>query len=138
MGLSSSGGTGGVRGGNHNIELSEIKFTKEKVAREIRLLKKNKAPGEDGLGSTFIKELEEEIAEPLTILFEKSIKEGVVPVDWKVASIVPVFKKGVKNDPGNYRPVSLTSQVGKLMGRVVKRDLVEFVEGNGFIRNSKH
>ena len=45
--------------------------------------------------------MEAEIAEPLTILFDKSIKKGVVPFDWKVANIVPVFKKGDRTDPGS-------------------------------------
>ena len=43
------------------------------------------------------------------MIFNKSLKEGVVPNSWKEAEVVPIFKKGKRDDPGNYRPVSLTS-----------------------------
>lgn len=129
---------GGIRCTGGIYDKTDVEFTREKVAKEIQLLKKNKSAGEDGLGSSFIKELERDIAEPLAVLFGNSFNEGVVPVDWKLANISPIFKKGAKNDPSNYRPVSLTSQVGKLMERVVKRELVEFLEGNGLIRDSQH
>ena len=43
------------------------------------------------------------------MIFNKSLKEGVVPKSWKEAEVVPIFKKGKRDDPGNYRPVSLTS-----------------------------
>ena len=48
------------------------------------------------------------------------MQEGIVPQDWKDAIVVPIFKKGVKSEPSNYRPVSLTSVVCKLMERIVK------------------
>jgi len=44
---------------------------------------------------------------------QRSLIEGFVPDDWKIADVTPILKKGVKSDPGNYRPVSLTSQIGK-------------------------
>ena len=46
---------------------------------------------------------------PFTIIFNKSLSEGVVPDSWKEAEVVPIFKKRKRDDPGNYRPVSLTS-----------------------------
>jgi len=89
------------------------------LVRELRDKKGNKAAGEDGLGSTFIKEIEYAFAAPLAVLFRKSLDDGVVLVDWKVSNITPIYKKGPKQDPGNYRPVSLTSQVGKVMESVI-------------------
>lgn len=49
---------------------------------------------------------------------EVSWESGEVPADWKLANIVLIFKKGKKKDPGNYRPVSLTSVPGKIKGRI--------------------
>lgn len=120
------------------VKLEVIEFTEENVAREIQRLKKNKAAGEDGLVSSFIKELEGDIAAPLAVLFNKSFREGLVPVDWKSANISPIHKKGSRSDPGNYRPVSLTSQVGKLMERVIKSEMVKFLEGNKVLKDSQH
>ena len=51
---------------------------------------------------------------PLAKVFNLSLKEGIVPSEWKEANITPLFKKGSKNKPENYRPVSLTSVVRKL------------------------
>ena len=49
-----------------------------------------------------------------------------------------IFKGGTKKDPGNYRPVSMTSQIGKLMERIIKNQLVGYLEENGLIYNSQH
>ena len=68
-------------------------------------------------------ELADEIAEPLAAIFQNSLETGEVPRSWKVADIVPIFKKGMKSVPGNYRPVSLTSHIGKLMEKIIKEEI---------------
>ena len=62
-----------------------------------------------------LREMAELIAKPLSVIFEKSHRIGEVPVDWRKSNVTPVFKKGKKEDPGNYKPVSLTSVPGKVM-----------------------
>ncbi|KFQ08859.1 hypothetical protein N330_09866, partial [Leptosomus discolor] len=74
---------------------------------------KSKGPG--GMYPWVLRELAEVIARPLSILFGKSWGTGEVPEDWRKANVTPVFKKGKKEDLGNYRPVSLTSIPGKVM-----------------------
>ena len=53
-------------------------------------------------------------------IFVSSLATGEVPEDWRIANVVPLFKKDSKNNPGNYRPVSLTSVVGKLLERILR------------------
>src|SRR5277367_6601805 len=90
------------------------------------------------MDSSFIKEIGDSLAGPLMELFNKSLLEGKVPDDWKVADVTPVYKKGSKQDQGNYRPVSLTSHVGKLMERILKEKIVEFLEETKLLGESQH
>ncbi|CAM5107883.1 unnamed protein product [Natator depressus] len=85
-----------------------------------------------------LKVLTEEISEPLLIIFEMSWKMGEIPEEWKRANIVPIYKKGNKDNPGNYRPVSLTSVPGKIMQQIIKQSICKYLEDNKVISNSEH
>ncbi|KGL72764.1 RNA-directed DNA polymerase from mobile element jockey, partial [Tinamus guttatus] len=89
------------------------------VREHLRKLNTHRSMGPDGMHPRVLQELAEVIAKPLSIIFERSWRTGEVPEDWKKANVMPVFKKGKKEDPGNYRPVSLTSVPGKPMERLI-------------------
>ena len=59
-------------------------------------------------------------------MFNLSLEEGIVPLEWKEANIIPLFKKGSRNKSENYRPVSLTSVICKLLERLITDHLVDF------------
>ena len=78
------------------------------TAKKIKKMKDNKSPGVDGIPPKLLKEIVEQISTPLVKLFNLSLEEGIVPLEWKEANSTPLFKKGSRNKPENYRPVSLT------------------------------
>ncbi|XP_075789726.1 uncharacterized protein LOC112544972 [Pelodiscus sinensis] len=75
--------------------------------------------------------------EPLAIIFENSWRLGEIPDDWKKAN-VPIFKKGKKDNPGNYKLVSLTSVPRKIMEGILKESILKHLEEGKVIRNSQH
>ncbi len=74
----------------------------------------------------------------LAEIFNTSLNDGTVPEDWRSANVTPIYKKGAKSDPGNYRPVSLTSVSCKLMERLVKDKLMDHFLSNNLILPSQH
>ena len=100
------------------------------VRDRLKELKPGKFAGPDGIHSRVEVETQEQCVRPLTIIFNKSLREGVVPDTWKEAEVVPIFKKGKRDDPGNYRPVSPKSVCGKIMKKIVRNEIVGHLERN--------
>ena len=85
-----------------------------------------------------LKPLAEVLAPPLTRLFKTSMDDRRLPQSWKMAQIVPIHKDGSREEVGNYRPVSLTSTILKVMERIICRQIANFLTDCGIISNSQH
>ena len=92
--------------GSEGERLGQLVVTPEVVANIINNMKENKSPGVDGIAPKIRKETVEQICTPLGHVFNMSLQEGIVPLEWKEANIIPLFKKGSRNKSVNYRPVS--------------------------------
>ena len=118
--------------------LGPLVVTPELVAYKIKAMKDNKSPGVDGIPPKVLMETVEQISIPLARVFNLSLKEGVVPFEWKEANIIPLFKKGSRNKSENYRPVSLTSVICKLLERLIKDHMVDFLVKHKLLNSSQH
>jgi hypothetical protein len=118
--------------------LSDIVCTKEGVVEILSQLKTDKSPGIDGLHPKFLYEVRNEISEVLSTIFNESIRTGVVPSDWKDALVTPLFKKGNRSEPGNYRPVSLTCILCKVLEKIVKERLLDHLTKYRILKDSQH
>ena len=117
--------------------LNNISITKDKIMKVLQKLKTNKSPGPDDIHPRIIKALREELLEPLYILFTSSLHEGVVPDDWKIANVTAIFKNSNKSDPGNYRPVSLTSVLCKVMETMLREEIIQHMKENKLFHNKQ-
>ena len=107
------------------------------MEKALSALNQNKSPGPDNIHPHFLKNTSKVLAHPFTILFNKTLSEGYIPDDWKSAEVRPIFKKGDKSQPGNYRPVSLTSVVCKVMEGFIKKSLYNHLIDNNILCNEQ-
>ena len=119
-------------------QLKDFCISKERVLKVIRSLKVNKSPGIDGFHPRVLKELDDIISDPITIIYKKSIEESVLPKQWKEAEITPIFKKDERHLPKNYRPVSLTSIICKIIEKLVVEDIVNHIKSNQLNSDRQH
>ncbi|BHF61984.1 hypothetical protein SprV_0100496500 [Sparganum proliferum] len=112
--------------------------TKAIVQQEVLKLKEAKSPGPDEIPAKLLKELATELAETLCLLFQASLDAGRLPPEWKTAWISPIHKSGSRASANNYRPVSLASICCKVMERIIKRELMRFLEQHHLLSNAQH
>ena len=113
-----------------NTVLTNMEFTEEDVKKKLKKLKPEKSPGPDGMHPKVLVELSDYLAKPLTILYHRSLQESIVPEEWKKSNVTPIFKKGIKSSTSNYRPVSLTSVLCKIMESLVRDELMSHMNMN--------
>ena len=99
---------------------------------------KIKSPGPDAIHPHLLKNCADLLALPLSCIFQKSFQNSCLPDDWKSAVVTPLFKKGSKLDPGNYRPVSLTCVSCKVMEAIIRDYVFEQLKNSESLSASQH
>ena len=98
--------------------LSQINCVELEI-ENIEVLDPYKASGDDGISHKMLKGVSKTVSKPLCISMNRSFHEGIFPDIWKLANVIPIFRKGDKSQPSNYRPVALLSCNGKLQEVIV-------------------
>lgn len=124
---------------NHNgCVIEDIDVNVKEIEDLLNELNVNKAMGPDGVHPKLLKECNKALAVPITLLIRESLDSGSVPLLWLLAAVCPIYKKGDKLDPLNYRPVSLTCVLCKICEKLIRKALVKHLEDNKIITDSQH
>ena len=102
----------------------DINLSTERIKELLNSVNTNKAGGPDEIPGIVVKRCSGVLAEPLSIIFRIICNTGIVPSEWKLSNVVPISKKGDKKDIKNYRPISLTSIIAKVMERIIHEELL--------------
>ncbi|GAB0197903.1 mitochondrial enolase superfamily member 1 [Grus japonensis] len=110
----------------------------EMVSNLLQHIDTHKSMWPDGIHPRVLRELAEVLTKPLSIIYQLTWLTGEVLVDWRLANVMPIHKKGQQEDLGNYRPVSLTSVPGNVMEQIILSAIMRHVQDNQVIRPSQH
>ena len=122
---------------SHN-QINSLIIAEEDLLQKLSQLNISKAMGPDKIHAWILKEGRYGLCKPLSMLYNLSLKCSKLPTDWKQAIVTPIFKKGCRHDPNNYRPVSLTSQVCKVLEFFVSSSITNFLTQNNLITQHQH
>ena len=116
--------------------LSSVSFSQDDIAKIIQNLDPNNAQGNDNISIRMLKISESSICKPLEMIFKQSIETGVFPSEWKKVNLVPIRKKGDNQTLENYRPVPLLPTCGKILERLMFKEMFNFFIENKFISSN--
>ena len=124
---------------DENIDpLQSTEMLIDDIFKKLKSLDVTKAAGPDNLYPRFLKECAQELAVPLEKIFSSTLNDGVVPEEWKKANITPIYKKGSRSRPENYRPISLTNVACKIFESLLKHRIVEYLTDNRILLDTQH
>ena len=117
--------------------ISDIVVTETKVKSLLKALNVSKSTGPDNFHPRFLKETADNISYPIMILFNKSLSEGILPSDWKLANVTSIFKSGDKTKSSNYRPISITSILCRMLESIIKNAVMEHCKDNNIFTDAQ-
>lgn len=112
-------------------------LTEPETVEIIGQLKNNKSPGLDGITARSLKEIKDEIKEPLTFVINKIMELGVWPSLFGVGVVTPIFKCGDPLEVANYRPITVISNLAKVAEKVLKRRICDFLDKNDILSSQQ-
>ena len=120
------------------IVLNDFNFSVEDIIKAIDEINVNSSGPDFSIPAPVLKNCKNVLSKPLLLLWDHSFKHGIVPTFYKHQLITPVFKKGSRSLPANYRPVSLTAHEIKIFERILRAKMVDFLEENNLLCHQQH
>ena len=117
--------------------MPEIIITTPGVQKLISEINPHKTHSPDNIPARVVKESQSVLAPMLTHLFQQSLHTGEIPPEWKLAYVTPIYKKGNREDPKNYRPVSLTSIISKTMEHILSSQIMNHLESHNVLTSTQ-
>lgn len=117
---------------------SDLDFNMEDIEEAIDDLSVTSAAGPDGFPTILLKNCKSILCKPLFTLWRKSLDLGIAPHQLKQSHVVPIHKGGSNAVPANYRPVALTSHIIKIFEKIVRKQIVAFMENNNMFNPTQH
>ena len=118
--------------------LTDLEITDQMISVAIRDLKPNSAAGPDGLAPIFLQKCEKSFIHPLKYIYTNSISTGSVPDIFKIGIITPIHKGGNRSEPKNYRPITLTSILCKVLEKIILKPIVIHLRDNLLYNERQH
>ena len=115
--------------------MNDIWITENGVIKLLKDRNPHKPSGPDQIPTRLLKLCASELA---PAIYQTSLDSGTVPSDWKEALITPLFKKGERNVASNYRPVSLTSVVSKILEHIVHSSIMRHLDHHNILTDCQH
>ena len=109
----------------------------DEILKIIRSFKAKNSSGDDGISMNLLKQISESICVPIASLVNLSLERGIVPNAMKLAKVIPIYKGKCKESFTNYRPISLLSNISKILEKVVHKRLLSFLTRCGILYNSQ-
>ena len=103
------------------------------VYKLLSKLNERKSAGLDNIQNKLLKMAASIVSPSLALIFAKSIETGIFSDEWKLARVTPIFKKGKRDDPNNYRPISVIPTVAKIFEKCVCDQLSEYLNANNLL-----
>ena len=109
------------------------------IYHKLSALNPNKTPGTDGIYSYVLKMFSANLSKPLYLLYKQSPTTGTLPRDWKTVNVTPIYKKGAKAiQIISYWPISLTSEVVKVLESLIRDDILKFLLNHRALSEHQH
>lgn len=121
-----------------DTEMEEVEVNESGILNLLLKLDTRKAGGPDGFTPAMLKFLAQDIAPTITIIMQYSLNTATTPSDWRTANVVPIHKKGSRTVPLNYRPISLTSVICKMLEHVIAHNIRKHLDTNAMISTTQH